>query len=177
MTIKITPQCRVHCEAHVALPLPIHTAWGQLRDFHRFASQDYFHAHIDVEGGIPRAGAALSILHRFAGFKTIRRGRILRWRENEGYAFSDLSLAGNRCGFPHVLELKLETGSAANCRLKIITRGPWTAPTPRWMAWLWLYWVFGHVTRSIENQLLGFVAFRLRSVENQALTKPDVYRS
>ena len=40
-----------------------------------------------IEGALPRAGAALTMRHRYAGFRVERVGRILRWRENEGYSF------------------------------------------------------------------------------------------
>jgi hypothetical protein len=150
----------VHCEASIPIPMPLTTTWGQLRDFHRFAALDHFHASIKINGNIPRAGASMLILHRFGCFKIIRSGRILRWQENVGYAFSDLSTRGNHRGFPHVIALHLESQTLTSCRLHVRVDGRWTAPVPKWIAKLWLRWVFSHLTRSIENQLLNFVLYR-----------------
>ena len=164
MIIQVSPQNIVRCKARIALPLSAATTWGQLRDFHRFASQDYFHAKIVIDGAMPRCGTSLRMLHQFAGIRTLRRGRILRWRENDGFAFSDVSLRGNRVGFPHVLSFRLEPTSPSTCLLHITVMGRWTAPVWRWTARLWLRWVFAHIVHSTENQLLLFALFRRRHV-------------
>src|SRR3954453_15510352 len=96
----------VCCRAALHLPMSAGAAWGELRDFTRYASQDTFHAEFRIEGGVPRRGARFTVTHRFLLFSVDRVGRILRWQELErstapsgcppgrpaGYSFSDLSL-------------------------------------------------------------------------------------
>lgn len=167
--VDVTRSGAVCCRADLDLPLSARAAWGRLRDFTRFASHDYFHADVRVAGGVPRVGAALAIRHRFAGFGVGRVGRILRWREFDpadprpaGYSFSDLSARGPRHGFPHVFAYDLAPAGKANdrCRLRIVVRGRWTAPVPRWAARLWLWWVFGHVVLSVRNAFLAAAVTR-----------------
>jgi len=160
---------RVACRAELELPLPASAAWGELRDFRRSASHDFFHCDIRIEGGVPRRGAGLVLEHRFGPFRARRVGRILRWREwgdseasgngsckAAGYSFSDLSAAGPRAGFPHVLSYHLQASPRGTCRLAITVGGLWTARlVPRWAARLWLAWVFHHVVASVRNQLLA----------------------
>ncbi len=168
MRVRIHRSNRVDCRAELELPLPASTAWGQLRDFRRSASHDYFHSRIHIEGGAPRFGAGLVLEHRFGPFHVRRVGRILRWREwserahgngtckAAGYSFSDLSEAGPRTGFPHVLGYYLQAGPHGTCRLAITVGGRWTARAiPRWAGRLWLAWVFRHVAISVRNQLLA----------------------
>ncbi len=160
MTVTVTPGGRVDCRAAVELPMSAVTAWGQLRDFHRYASHDHFHAGFAIEGGRPRAGAALRILHRYGPLRVTRIGRIVRWREGEGYAFSDLSAAGPRRGFPHVLSYRLEAVDDSRCRLHLRVGGRWTAPVPRWAARAWLWWVFASIVVRVRNELLRFALVR-----------------
>jgi len=128
--VRIHRSGRVDCRAELQLPLPAPAAWGQLRDFRRSASHDYFHCDIHIEGGTPRLGAGLVLEHRFGPFRVRRVGRILRWREwgddsqsargngrctPAGYSFSDLSTAGARAGFKQCVKrwlgIALETGA------------------------------------------------------------------
>lgn len=123
MTIRATPDGRVTCRAAIPLGVSAGRAWGQVRDFGRYASHDYFHHDVRVSGGVPRAGVALRLSHRFAGFRVERVGRILRWREGVGFAFSDLSRRGPRAGFPHVFALTLEPAGDARCVVRLTVRG------------------------------------------------------
>lgn len=157
MKIVISQHGAVTCAAQVNLPLSATAAWGQLRDFARYAQQDFFHADIEIEGDIPRSGAAIRLTHRYAGLSVCRHGRILTWREGVGYSFSDLSFRGPRAGFPHVFRYHLEQRGESACQLQITVRGLWTAQwIPRWAARLWLLWVFGHVLRIVRANLLVF---------------------
>jgi hypothetical protein len=165
MTIKIFPTRRVVCAATVRLPLSARVVWGQLRDFQTSARHDPFHAVIHVEGNVPRAGAGLEIVHRHLLWRSVRIGRILRWKEGCGFAFSDLCKSDVQRAFPHVLSYRLEAESEKSCELQIMVRGQWTAGGPRWIGRLWLWWVFSQVVRSVENQLLRF-AVGLRSIRN-----------
>jgi hypothetical protein len=155
MTLHLSPGGRVRCEAVIALPMSARRAWGQIRDFHRYAAHDHFHAGFTIAGNVPRAGADLTIEHRYGPFGLQRVGRILRWREGDGWAFSDLSRRGRRVGFPHVLSMRL-ADTADGCELAIRVTGQWTAPTPRWVARLWLWWVMNAIVQTTRNQLLAF---------------------
>ncbi|MGC4032147.1 MAG: hypothetical protein QM754_10530 [Tepidisphaeraceae bacterium] len=156
MIVRVTAARRVICREEIVLPLSARQAWGQLRDFHRYACHDPFHARIRINSGVPRVGAELHIDHRYGPFRARRRGRILRWREGVGFAFSDLSLANPKRGFPHILSLTVRDSGSEECRLIIRVGGKWTAPTPRWIARLWLRWVFLVVVQRTRNDLLRF---------------------
>ena len=161
MNVRVGRRGAVDCRAAIDLPLSALSTWGQIRDFHRYARQDFFHAKIVVEGELPRQGARLTLSHRYLGLVVARVGRILIWREGIGYAFSDLSTRGPRAGFPHVLGYRIEPISESRCRLHIQVRGRWTAThVPRWAAHLWLVWVFGHVVRTVRNRLLLYQLWR-----------------
>ncbi|MDB5299449.1 MAG: hypothetical protein JWO87_1112 [Phycisphaerales bacterium] len=161
--ISITRRGAVNCQAAIDLPLSAISVWGQLRDFTRYAQQDFFHADISIEGGLPRVGARLTLSHRYAGLGLCRVGKILVWREGVGYSFSDLSTRGPRSGFPHVFGYRITPLGPAKCRLFISVRGLWTAGlVPRWAARFWLRWVFGHVVRTVRNDLLLFQIWRER---------------
>ncbi|HEX4796474.1 MAG TPA: hypothetical protein VH370_21975 [Humisphaera sp.] len=156
MSERISRRGVVCCRAFLDVPLSARVVWGQLRDFQRFARQDPFHATINIEGGAPRAGASLTLSHRYAGLRIARGGRILVWREEVGYSFSDLSQRGPRHGFPHVFSFRLEPHDNA-CRLKIEVRGLWTTRwIPRWLARIWLRWVFTQIVRHVEQELILF---------------------
>jgi len=171
MSVSISRRGVVCCRAFLDVPLSAGIVWGQLRDFQRFARQDPFHATINVEGDLPRAGAHLSLAHRYAGLSIPRTGRILVWREEVGYSFSDLSMRGPRHGFPHTFSYRLEPRENA-CRLKIEVRGLWTSRwIPHWLARLWLWWVFGQVVRHVEQELNLYQLWRKRRAL-VASTKP-----
>lgn len=161
MIIGAETDGRVACTALLHLELSSQCAWGQLRDFRRFASHDYFHQDVRVEHGRPRPGARLLLAHQFGLWRVRRHGRILVWREGIGFAFSDLSLDGPHNGFPHVLMYRLEPVSAVRSCLHITVRGRWTAGwIPVWARRLWLAWVFQHIVASARNELLLFAATR-----------------
>ncbi len=156
MTVRIHRNGRVCCRASIDLPLSIGAVWGQLRDFRSSATHDPVHAWIVIDGDVPRAGAKLQIVHRHLLWQSVRIGRILRWEEGVGYAFSDLYRGDSLRAFPHVLSYQLEAVSPGSCRLMIFVGGRWTAPVPRWIGRIWLWWVFSHVVRTVENQMLRF---------------------
>jgi hypothetical protein len=157
--IRIFPGGRVRCRATLSLDLPAGAVWGQLRDFHRYASHDPFHTRIDIDGdGLPRPGASLVLVHRYGPFRTTRVGRIVRWHEGRGYAFSDLAQRDPaRSGFPHVFSFDLTATGPARCTLTLQVRGRWTARlVPRPLAWLWLTWVFTATAGRTQNDLLRY---------------------
>lgn len=116
MTIRISPTGRVVCSATLQLPLSAGKAWGQLRDFKSSATHDPFHAAITIEGGTPRSGARLTILHRHLLWQSTRAGEILRWKEGSGFAFSDLCQTDSSRAFPHVLSGKQHSSQFQNIR-------------------------------------------------------------
>ena len=59
MAVEVTPGWRVTCCGTVEVPAPAAAVWGRLRDFRRFAAQDFFHAAVRVEPPGVRRGAAL----------------------------------------------------------------------------------------------------------------------
>ena len=119
MTVRVTALGVVDCRATLEIPLSAISVWGQIRDFHRYARHDFFHAEIAIDGGVPRPGAKLTLYHRYLGFRIWRTGRILIWREGTGYSFSDLSTRGPRAGFPHVFGYRFEATGPMCCRLHI----------------------------------------------------------
>lgn len=155
ITIRITATGKVDCRAVVKSSLSPAKVWGQIRDFHTFARQEFFHAEINIEGGVPRPGALLEIRHRFFLFRVIRIGRICRWEEGVGYAFSDLSRQGNQYGFPHIFSYRLGPRLPAGCDIEIRVAGKWTARLiPRWLIWLWLRWIMQFAVQQVQNNLL-----------------------
>ena len=154
-SVAVSRGWRVTCRAHFELPVSLPVAWGQLRDFRRFAAQDFFHTAVRVASPGVRAGAALEIDHRFGPFRTTRVGRILCWRENEGYSFSDLSANGPRSAFPHTYRYRLRPVSPGRCTVEITVAGRWTTTrVPRPLVRLWLRWVFSHIAASVRNTLI-----------------------
>jgi hypothetical protein len=169
MMIRLGTRDRVDCSATIRLNLPAASVWGQLRDFRRYASQEYFHRDIRVAGGVVRQGARLRMLHAFAGISAERTGRILRWREGEGFTFSDLSLKGPHSGFPHVLSLRIESVDADVSVVHVCVRGRWTARwIPAFARRIWLFWVFAYVVARTRNELLGYQAAKARRATEQA---------
>ena len=164
------------------------SAWGELRDFTRYAAQDTFHAEFRIEGDIPRSGARFVVTHRFLLFSVRRVGRILRWRELDRLRRTDGRPARPPCGLQlqRLVSARLcATGSRTRSAiisvprarlrtLEIVVRGRWTArPVPRWAASLWLRWVFGQVVMSVRNSLL-LAATRRHHVRNarEAISHP-----
>lgn len=163
MRIQLARSGVVDCQGSLKVPLPAISVWGQIRDFARYARQDIFHADPSIEGGIPTQGARIRLSHRYMGLRFERVGRILVWREGIGYAFSDLSRRGPRAGFPHVFSFRIEPLDAGCCWLHVRVRGLWTArAVPRIAARIWLRWVFAHVMRSVETELLMYRLWRQR---------------
>ena len=161
MGVVITAGRRVACTAVVDLPISAGAAWGQLRHLPTSATHDPFHAGVAVG-----PGGTLTIEHRYLGVRVVRVGRVLWWREGVGFAFSDLHRRDPSRAFPHVLSYRLEPTSANACRLHVRVGGRWTLPSPRWVGRAWLWWVFGHVVRTVTNDLLRYaVAVSHRSAD------------
>jgi len=161
--VRITARGVVDCRGTIDVPLAAVSVWGQIRDFRRYSCLDPFHLPPCVKGGTPRAGAAITLEHRYAGFGVRRVGRILIWREGVGYSFSDLSAGGPRRGFPHVFSYRVEPLAERSTRVHVRVAGLCTSRViPRVLARLWLRWVFGHVVRRVRNELMLYMLWRKR---------------
>jgi hypothetical protein len=156
MTVRISSTKRVACRATIELPLSATSVWGQLRDFRSAAMHDAFHAEIQVEGGVPRSGARISLLHQHLFWRSTRIGRILLWQEGSGFAFSDLCETDRGKAFPHVVRYRLRPVSQDSCQLLIFVGGRWTHQSPNWMGRIWLWWVFSQMVHSVTNEILRF---------------------
>jgi len=118
--------------------------WQQIRDLPRFLTIDPFHEEIILMRDSPAVGVDLTLSHNAFGWRFLRFGRILAWRENSGYTFSDLSPRGPRTGFPHVFKVQIEPlpmplDGPPMSRLTIRVRGQWTSRlVPVWLGRLWI---------------------------------------
>ena len=83
-----------------------------------------------------------------------RRGRILRWTEGEGYAYSDLSERNKGEAFPHVFFVDL-TDTSSGCLVTIRINGRWTTRfVGRTLTRLWLWWNLVTIRYGAENAIL-----------------------
>jgi hypothetical protein len=159
VTITIDSAWRVRASGTVDVPVSATAAWGQMRDVLGFLAIDPLHVKVEAtsqpdEAGSPR-GMQLVLRHRLAGIGPDRVGRVLTWREGEGYAVSDLSRRGVRVGFPHVCIYRVEPRVAGGSRVTIAARGVWTARwMPRWLVRAWLWWAI----TATEARLAGHFA-------------------
>ena len=125
-------QLRVTME--VAVDRPAEVLWQRISNLPVFLTIDPFHEQV-VPAGKPGTGVHLTLTHLVLGARLERFGKILRWTEGSGYAFSDLSRRGAGRGFPHVFFVAIEplpgdSSQRPRCRLSICVRGKWTS---RWI--------------------------------------------
>jgi hypothetical protein len=163
MRILIDDRWRVEATSSIELPMGIGAAWGQMRDLPSFLTVDPLHARVRMEQRrvyrCERAvasplGLRLVIEHRMLGIGPDRVGRVLRWREGEGYVVSDLSKRGIRVGFPHICAFQLTPMGHDACNLRITARGKWTATRwPRWAIRLWLWWVLAGTELCVRRHM------------------------
>ena len=166
MRIELDARWRVRASCEVELPLNARAMWNLMRDFAAFCRVDPLHRLVrfpvdpgDDEGTTrseaivpyPPRGANIVICHRLFGVGPDRIGRVLRWREGIGFAFSDLSQRGVRVGFPHVCSYDLTALRTDRCVLSIGACGVWTARRwPRWLVRWWLRYVLLETARMIR---------------------------
>jgi hypothetical protein len=165
MSVIIDRDWRVAASRELVLPLSAAAAWGQMRDFARFIAIDPLHTRVrvgpPVPGRVGPAGRPLVIPHRFLGLGPDRVGRVLRWEEGRGFAFSDLSRRGPRAGFPHICAYALRADGPGRCCLTVSARGVWTARwIPRWAAACWIWWVLLLTEAQIQMYLGAFARWR-----------------
>jgi hypothetical protein len=147
-------RAKVHCavdrgrSVDIAIELTVQRSadllWQQVRDLPRFLTIDPFHDRIILLRDAPTVGVDLVLSHNALGFRFLRFGRILAWREESGYTFSDLSARGPRTGFPHVFQVQVEPlagpeSTPVMSRLTVHVRGRWTSRlVPVWIGRLWI---------------------------------------
>lgn len=125
----------------IATPLSPAQLWRRISDLPQFLTIDPFHEQVTLTRDRPAAGVQLVLWHNAFGRRFHRFGRILRWREGEGYAFSDLSAHGKRVGFPHVfiVSIKLRGRGETQTQLVVEVKGRWNSRfTPVWIGRLWI---------------------------------------
>lgn len=164
--IDVSPRGRVDASVTIDVPLSATTVWGQMRDIATFITIDPLHHRLRLEpDGMrtfpPPIGTRFVLEHRVLGIGPDRVGRILRWREGEGYAVSDLSRRGPGSGFPHVCVYRVEPVGPHASQVVVEARGRWTARwMPRWLTRAWLRWVLVHTGEHIETWFSRFDAAR-----------------
>jgi hypothetical protein len=132
----------VHLRIEVDVPRPAAEVWRLVADLPRFGCVDPFHSRVVVLGPRLKRGVGLALEHRAFGLRFWRFGRLLTWKEGQGYAFSDLSARGPRRGFPHVFFVSLLSVASSRTCLRIEVRGRWTARwLPLWASRCWLRFV------------------------------------
>jgi hypothetical protein len=148
------PGSAVDLRIELDVPQPCAAVWAVVGDFPRFVCIDPFHQRVVVLGPRLEPGVALILEHCAFGLRFRRFGRLLRWDEGHGYAFSDLSARGPGHGFPHAFFVSVEpTGSAvgAGTRLTVRVRGRWTARfLPLWAGRWWLRYVCSEHARLLR---------------------------
>jgi hypothetical protein len=162
MHIELDERWRVRARCAIELPLGAGAMWNHMRDFAGFCRMDPLHRRVIVKANTsdagetttvayPPRGANLVISHRLFGIGPDRMGRVLRWREGRGYAFSDLSRRGVHAGFPHICSYELRPVDAQRCELTIGAHGVWTARSwPRWLVRWWIRYVLHETARIIR---------------------------
>ena len=121
------------------VPRPAEEVWSRMADLRRFVAIDPFHARVIVPGPGLEVGADLVLEHRVLGVRFHRFGRLLRWREGESYAISDLSAKGARGFFPHVFAFDVVPTGPGRCRLSLKVRGRWNSRVvPKWAGAAWV---------------------------------------
>jgi len=161
------PRVRVRCkevgrtavdlQIELFLDRPASEVWSEMAEFTQFTCIDPFHDRVIVQAAELRPGVDLVLVHRIFGFRFLRFGRLLKWNEGHGYAFSDLSGSSKWHGFPHVFFYSVEStsdGVLQSSRLTVSVRGKWTAPwAPRCVGMWWLRYVIYEHARLLRKIL------------------------
>lgn len=148
---------RIRLRIDLPLNEPIARAWTRIADLPTFLTLDPFHEQVILLSRELRAGAELALNHNAFGIRFPRFGKLLRWRCEHGYSFSDLAAQRSWDIFPHVFHVDLtpkekENGDA--CWLTIRVCGRWDS---RWIpavaGRLWVRWVCYEHARLIRKGL------------------------
>jgi hypothetical protein len=154
--VHLHPTWRVDCSTEIPLSVPARVVWGQMRDFRHFVTRDPFHTRVDWDGDSSDTHTFI-LWHGWKLLRFPRVGRILKWREGKGFAFSDLSRRDALKGFPHVYEYRIAATSSEASILRISVRGRWTATwMPRWLVRTWLELVMTLIRGCVTSFFLEF---------------------
>jgi hypothetical protein len=158
----VRPRVRCACSRKTIVDLCIElevprspaAVWALVKDFRRFVCVDPFHQRVIVLGPVLKPGVELVLEHCAFGIWFRRFGRLLRWQEGQGYAFSDLSARGPSQGFPHAFFVTVAPagpGQTEQTRLTVRVRGKWTARlVPLWLGQWWLRYVCSEHARLLR---------------------------
>lgn len=131
--------------------------WTEMADFTRFTCIDPFHDQVIVQASELRPGVDLVLVHHIFGVRFLRFGRLLTWKEGNGYAFSDLAGNNKLHGFPHVFFYSVESvdDSALHySKLTVCVRGKWTSSwASRRVGMWWLRYVMHEHARLLQKML------------------------
>ena len=112
--------------------------WRRIRRLEDFLTIDPFHEQVTLMRDQPAQGVDVVLHHNAFGRRFPRFGRILWWREGEGFAISDLSSRNPHAGFPHVFTYHIES-SGDTASLHIDITGRWTSRlVPTWLGRIWI---------------------------------------
>lgn len=117
----------IHARVRIATALSREEIWRRISDLPTFLTIDPFHERVTLMRAAPQAGVDLVLHHNALGRRFDRFGRVLWWREQDGFAFSDLSARGAARGFPHLFIYRIEAGDATSGVLLMEIKGRWTA--------------------------------------------------
>ena len=111
----------------------------RVRDLENFLTIDPFHERITLMREVPAAGVDVVLHHDAFGRRFDRFGRILWWREGEGFAISDLSPRDPRRGFPHIFTYRIQAHDEHSATLSVEITGRWTSRwIPTWLGRVWI---------------------------------------
>lgn len=165
--VRLYPNWSVHAGLQIAIPLDAQDMWKKMLQFERFTTIDAFHRRVELKGA-KRPGTKLKIVHGLGFFRLTRIGRILSWREDVGYSFSDMSRRGNKVGFPHIYAYDVKPVQPGVCILNVDVKGKWTARMlPRSIVKLWLRFVL-----TLNKAALSVWAWRTLSSSNPVKMAP-----
>lgn len=118
---------KMHATIRVETTCSPDELWQRLRDVSTILTIDPFHEAVTLMRDPPAAGVDVVLHHNAFGRRFDRFGRILWWREGEGFAVSDLSSRGDDRGFPHIFEYRIEHDTDGKTALHVIVTGRWTS--------------------------------------------------
>lgn len=149
---------RVQLSICVTTSLSMEELWRRISDLPQFLTIDPFHERVVVMRPTPAAGVDLVLDHNAFGIRLRRVGKILWWREGEGYAISDLSRHHAHRAFPHVFTFRVgpaqDTVPSGRAVLRVDIRGKWTSRViPAWLGRLWLVGVCREHARMLQQAL------------------------
>jgi hypothetical protein len=153
--VSINKRRRVRLLAEIETTLPREHVWHAMSHLEAFTTCDPFHTRVRSVDNAPIAhGSSIKIIHGFFGVGITRVGRVLRWEENTGYAFSDLSPRGPKLGFPHIYGYRLRDLPGGGCALTVSVRGVWTMRAlPRRYVAAWLTGVMWLIEMLLRRRL------------------------